>query len=465
MRDLKENGVNLDDKVIIKICNSLFDPAKDLSTSTRDALREHGETFIANKEKDLEERLRRWILSSIVNFRFEINCKIRQQTGFQNLIDIIEATYGEIKDDESIEANPAPAKDISRFSARDRSTTFTFSDGDLSSIMLDLTRISRLSFLLSPTFHYQSLPNDNRIIHNLPKHLNEPSWMLSRREMIFSCAEQIGNELVDHLQPLVGEMKYDFVLEFLCSEVSVGNNSRNKDSNIFETELPIDSDDLKQQNSLQATPLSMDDLKTDIAYLLLDFSADTDFMLSYDDIKPNRTPILAMNNDCAEYSTVVDDGQTHTDAYSDDDRVVTPGKSQRSSPILQLKSIRRKAPSPPRSPHLDSKGMDLNFLSQLPYAMRSEARLVFALNEPKPRPRGSRCMVDWLASKKQDDSVIISQWSSSTINPTVLAELPYEIRRSIESEMKSQGESVQQRRQPKRKRGIQSFFLSARTKR
>ena len=82
MRDLKENGVNLDDKVIIKICNSLFDPAKDLSTSTRDALREHGETFIANKEKDLEERLRRWILSSIVNFRFEINGKIRKQTGF-----------------------------------------------------------------------------------------------------------------------------------------------------------------------------------------------------------------------------------------------------------------------------------------------------------------------------------------------------------------------------------------------
>lgn len=464
MRDHSDNSVNLDDTIIVKICNSPFGPAKDLSTSTREALREHGEIFITNKVEVLQESLRRWIKSSLVNFRLENYGTIHRQTGFQNLIDIIEATCEETNYDESIEAYPSLAKDISKFSPRGILTTFTSPDMDLSSIMFDLTVIASLSFLLSPMYYYPSLPTDIRTMHNLPKGLNEHSWMLSRREMIYAYAAQIGNELIDYLQPLLGEMRYDFVIDFVGPEASDGATCCDKASKMFDTESHTDSDAIKQTTQSDASPLSMDDLKNDIAYLL-DFSADTDFMLSSDAITPNKKRMLAMNNDCAEHLTIVDNLQTHIDSSLQDDQLATPIKSQHPSPILQLNLPRRKTPSPPLSPHLDSKGMDLNFLSQLPYSMRSEARLVFALNEPKSRPRGSRFMVDWLASNKQDNSVMVGHLSSSTISPAVLAELPDDIRRSIESEMKSQGKSMRKKHQPKRKRGLHSFFSSAKTKR
>ena len=150
------------------------------------------------------------------------------------------------------------------------------------------------------------------------------------------------------------------------------------------------------------------------------------------------------------------------------EQVVTPVTPKDASPSKQRCETAEKSPCLPRSPHLDSQGMDLTFLSQLPYSMRSEARLAFAVNGPRSGSRShNMCMDKWMASKKDAPSVLTaSQMLPTDIDPLVWSELPEDIRQSIKASMQGPARcGGQQRDKPaKRKGGISSFF-SATSKR
>jgi hypothetical protein len=151
-----------------------------------------------------------------------------------------------------------------------------------------------------------------------------------------------------------------------------------------------------------------------------------------------------------------------------DEQVVTPVTPKDASPAKQRCETAVKSPSLPRSPHLDSQGMDLSFLSQLPYSMRSEARLAFAVHGPRSRTRSNNmCMDKWMASKQDAPSVTASQVLPTDIDPLVWSELPREIRQSIEASMQgpARGGGQQRHRPAKRKGGISSFFSANSKKR
>ena len=129
----------------------------------------------------------------------------------------------------------------------------------------------------------------------------------------------------------------------------------------------------------------------------------------------------------------------------------------------------------PRSPQIDSRGIDLTVLSQLPASMRSEARIAAAL-----RDNLSTCK----SVKKADTRLGLQTWfprvpkdsagnENATANPTrivgkertswlsfhevdhdTLLELPLEIQVMVQAEM------AQGVRENRKRAGIASFFPS-----
>ena len=94
------------------------------------------------------------------------------------------------------------------------------------------------------------------------------------------------------------------------------------------------------------------------------------------------------------------------------------------------------------SPQIDSQGIDLSVLSQLPREFRSEARLAVALGGtgmdrcPSDRIEKSTGITNWVASNKDSKSNLSTRCVSmyaDDIDPTVLAELPEDVRASLDA--------------------------------
>ena len=73
-----------------------------------------------------------------------------------------------------------------------------------------------------------------------------------------------------------------------------------------------------------------------------------------------------------------------TDQQAEEEaNVVTPQLSRQSVDLSEKSNdhIYDMSPTPPRSPQIDSRGIDLTVLSQLPISIRSEARLAFLMSD------------------------------------------------------------------------------------
>jgi hypothetical protein len=130
-------------------------------------------------------------------------------------------------------------------------------------------------------------------------------------------------------------------------------------------------------------------------------------------------------------------------------------------------------PKRPRSPQIDSRGIDLTMLSQLPASIRSEARIAVALRESISIARDGQKsdararLQHWFprisnrCARKENSTIVIGEtkkrkaaWlSASEVDPDTLLELPEDIQAMILSEL-SQGTRTT------KKHGIASFFHS-----
>lgn len=130
-------------------------------------------------------------------------------------------------------------------------------------------------------------------------------------------------------------------------------------------------------------------------------------------------------------------------------------------------------PERQRSPQIDSRGIDVTMLSQLPASIRSEARIAVALRNNistargRQKPNARARLQNWFprisnqcAGKENNNSVIgvakerkTSWLLTSDVDPDTLRELPDDIQEMIKYEL-SQGIHAS------RKRGIDSFFHS-----
>jgi hypothetical protein len=131
-------------------------------------------------------------------------------------------------------------------------------------------------------------------------------------------------------------------------------------------------------------------------------------------------------------------------------------------------------PERPRSPQIDSRGIDLTMLSQLPASVRSEARIAVSLRQNISIARdvqkstgGTRlqhwfpCISNQCAGKKDNSTIVLGKtkerkttWLlAGEVDPDTLFELPEDVQAMILSEL-SQGTRAT------KKHGIASFFHS-----
>lgn len=235
--------------------------------------------------------------------------------------------------------------------------------------------------------------------------------------------------------------------------------------------------------------------------LLERYCYNQDSLVSEDCMVEINDLIRSSQTDVIQTSTrrIVSSGTLHVragmhEADIDSDYVKTINEVQNESPIVMVtpeakrcaKAIAdvgcdtsdkclKNPPERQRSPQIDSRGIDVTMLSQLPASVRSEARIAVALRNNISTARGQKkpnaraCLQNWFprisnqCADKENNNIVIgvvkerkTGWlSTSDIDPDTLRELPEDIQEMIKNEL-SQGINSS------RKRGIDSFFQSIR---
>lgn len=464
----EESDNDLPDLFSVKISFLVLDGARvEQMAATRDLLREHGSSFLARKMKDLLARLGSWIRSSNESFQPELDDKLFHKDGFHNLVDLI--VGDEDMDNGTQYKQNMDTKTTSYSEHRITSPNGLPCDRDTSNISFDLTTISNLSFLVLPMTQQYPSETTCRRIRNTPKNLDLPLWVLPRSCAILKHAVRFGTELLESLESILGETEQLFEVEFYVQGATSHNHSKHHTSVIHDAYRQADIEDLLQDiNALEMEIFSGEELETDF-----------DNRHQYTGSGETGTITTAQNQNFLQRKTppqiekeaneifFLDQGNSVLEeAIMQGERFVTPIKSKE-SPSEPLGQLTMQPRSPPRSPHMDSKGMDLSFLSQLPYSMRSEARIAFAANLPRSRSRPCVFMDKWMATKRVAPRMLDTV-SPADIDRTVLAELPDDIRALIEAEILGPSKARhggQQRHRPKRKGNISSFFSAASKKR
>lgn len=245
--------------------------------------------------------------------------------------------------------------------------------------------------------------------------LDDKSEFFVKEDSRGSAKVQISQELDSNGVSLIGSKTSTIALEHTPVTLSPEDSIANEDADSSQ-------DDLLDSSCGTTKDLKAAGDKTDLLTTLSASGSEHPASISpYARKSLITTPVTKCErNSTVSYESSTESPQCETTNFWHENDILSTASDGTENPIRassQMEKLQSVAVSPPstqdveegKSPQLDSQGIDLSILSQIPPELRSEARLAFAVRQPRKtrkrfRPPTDSHLYKWLSSSQSSVS-------------------------------------------------------------